>query len=256
LANVVKEVLHLAGIDTRIFKSHSLRGASATYAIARGANPNLVKERGLWSAAVFDKHYGRAHQGMNWEALYVTEEEVLRRRHFVESVSSQEANHSCRLMSVSEIIGQEWEDWEETLSLLHASGHLLPISGLNCRTCGIIIRSEASWKCKKCGEHVHFRCLPDKSVDCRQCSGSWGTIPPFNILQRRFAQVVYSSKYRKMQRDKLNALKEKVLNEVASSSGAVSSSSVSSAPASQSRKRPLTSGSAPPAKRQRTYDGS
>lgn len=57
----VKEVMHKAGIDTKIFGSHSVRGSAASTAKASDACLDSVLKAGDWSAlSSFSKHYCRS----------------------------------------------------------------------------------------------------------------------------------------------------------------------------------------------------
>ena len=56
-------------IDVSLFKSHSLRGASATAMLAAGVPQNVTRQRGGWvDHRAFEKHYARLHQVVDWEA--------------------------------------------------------------------------------------------------------------------------------------------------------------------------------------------
>ena len=50
------------GINTRIFKAHSIRGATATFLLSLGVEKSLVKSRGNWSSEeCMDRYYSRLH---------------------------------------------------------------------------------------------------------------------------------------------------------------------------------------------------
>jgi hypothetical protein len=56
-------------VDVSLFKSHSLRGASATAMLAAGVPQNVTRQRGGWADdRAFEKHYARLHQVVDWEA--------------------------------------------------------------------------------------------------------------------------------------------------------------------------------------------
>ena len=58
LARWTLQVLELAGIDTKVYKSHSTRGASASSAHAMGASLNAVMRNASWKdAKSFARHY-------------------------------------------------------------------------------------------------------------------------------------------------------------------------------------------------------
>ncbi|KAG1466195.1 hypothetical protein G6F56_004736 [Rhizopus delemar] len=67
IANWVKDSLTKAGVDTAIFKAHSLRSASSTKALTNGASLNTVKLHANWSlkSDTLEKYYykpGNQHE--------------------------------------------------------------------------------------------------------------------------------------------------------------------------------------------------
>jgi integrase len=70
LAKRLLSVMASVGIDTQVFKAHSLRGATATHLMARGQPKEMVQARGGWSStATLDVYYNRLHQSCDWEAM-------------------------------------------------------------------------------------------------------------------------------------------------------------------------------------------
>ena len=60
LAGWVKEALSLAGVDTEVFSSHSIRGASSSRALLHGLSVGEVLEHGSWSReSTWQKFYHR-----------------------------------------------------------------------------------------------------------------------------------------------------------------------------------------------------
>ena len=60
IANISKEGMQLAGIDTHRFKAHALQGASASSRLDRGESAEDVMAAGRWrSNAVFRRFYDR-----------------------------------------------------------------------------------------------------------------------------------------------------------------------------------------------------
>jgi site-specific recombinase XerD len=60
---IVLEIMKEAGINTSIFKSHSVRGAAATKALEKGMPLEDVLLTGRWSSvSVFKKFYARSHR--------------------------------------------------------------------------------------------------------------------------------------------------------------------------------------------------
>jgi hypothetical protein len=65
IASISKEVMGESGINTDIYKSHSIRGATATKQIDLGEDVEDVMFRGRWrSWSTFKKFYERAHKRM------------------------------------------------------------------------------------------------------------------------------------------------------------------------------------------------
>ena len=74
IAKRTLEVMGRAGIDTKIFKAHSLRGATATAMIEKRVPKDHVQARGGWrSSATLDEYYARLHQGVPWEVVLLGE---------------------------------------------------------------------------------------------------------------------------------------------------------------------------------------
>ncbi len=68
IAKRVKETMTRLGIPTDAFKSHSLRGATATHLMLNGMQPQWVQSRGGWqSPETMQVYYNRLHQQQDWE---------------------------------------------------------------------------------------------------------------------------------------------------------------------------------------------
>eukprot|EP01012_Entosiphon_sulcatum_P041474 TRINITY_DN55326_c0_g1_i1.p1 TRINITY_DN55326_c0_g1~~TRINITY_DN55326_c0_g1_i1.p1 ORF type:complete len:268 (-),score=32.90 TRINITY_DN55326_c0_g1_i1:18-821(-) len=68
LAKLALQVLCATGVDTDVFKSHSMRGAVATALMARGVDPKIVRHCSGWgSQASFQRHYAAQHQAVPYE---------------------------------------------------------------------------------------------------------------------------------------------------------------------------------------------
>ena len=79
LAKLVLIVMDGLGIDIHQYKSHSIRGASATLMLREGASPDLTRQRGGWATPQsFEKHYNRLHQTIDWESILVRSLECAR----------------------------------------------------------------------------------------------------------------------------------------------------------------------------------
>ena len=67
LANWLKEILGKAGIDTTVFKAHSVRGASSTAAADKGVHIEDILRTADWSTdSTFRKFYYRPTQASNY----------------------------------------------------------------------------------------------------------------------------------------------------------------------------------------------
>jgi hypothetical protein len=63
VANITKEFMSREGVDTDVYKSHSMRGAVASKMIDGGEDPADVMFWGRWkSNTVFQAFYNRAHK--------------------------------------------------------------------------------------------------------------------------------------------------------------------------------------------------
>jgi hypothetical protein len=69
IASDLKAVLAAAGVDTDVFKAHSIRAAAASKAIDQGASVDDVMKRGRWSSKeVFTRFYDRSRMTDNFTA--------------------------------------------------------------------------------------------------------------------------------------------------------------------------------------------
>ena len=63
-------IMSQVGIDTEIFKAHSLRGATATQLAQQGVPLPWIQGSGGWtSMETLQKHYNALHQAQNWQEL-------------------------------------------------------------------------------------------------------------------------------------------------------------------------------------------
>ena len=70
LAKRALRVMKNMGIDTEVYKAHSLRGATATHMLAQGVPIEQVQSRGHWSSQkTLGMYYNRLHLQLNWEDL-------------------------------------------------------------------------------------------------------------------------------------------------------------------------------------------
>ena len=147
-----------AGVDTSIFKAHSLRGATATHLMAAGTPQHLVQARGHWSStATLDIYYNRLHQQTDWEA------------HLLGGHALARQAAACAVLPLSVPLANPTEEGESRGSkgestaqeaALIAHGVLRPLyDSTECPACGHMMQLEAAYKCSKCQKIYHVRCM-------------------------------------------------------------------------------------------------
>ena len=73
LARWIRQVMHDAGIDIKSFGAHSVRGASASFALRQNASIDSLLRAGDWSSlSTFNKHYNRVHKSLPTNELSTT----------------------------------------------------------------------------------------------------------------------------------------------------------------------------------------
>ena len=165
-------VMGTLGVDTTIFKAHSLRGAAATFFMKAGVPKELVQARGGWSSQeTLMQYYSRAHQSFNWDACLGLS--------FASTASGDSATPGDLAgTSTDFVLGQGCSS--EGLSPdpdvrkggginrtratlpqdLSALGVLQPMGNYpSCARCRGLIRSEAGYLCQGCDRPFHVRCL-------------------------------------------------------------------------------------------------
>ena len=146
------------GINTRVFKAHSLRGATATHLLRQGVPHSLVQARGAWSSSkILDMYYNRLHQANDWEALL--QGEHVSGRH---PTACAVLPPSVSLNGPDEGRGSGETQGESTAQVvaLTALGVIRPLYGVrSCPTCGLPTDSEASYVCQSCQSLYHVRCM-------------------------------------------------------------------------------------------------
>ena len=132
IAKRTLNIMEAQGIDTEIFKAHSMRGATATHLMKSGTSQDLVQTRGGWSSsATLDQYNNRMHQLEDWE----------------------QRGGGCTAQA----------------NELDAHGLINPLcSKEKCPSCNCEMKNEASYKCQKCGEKSHVRCMSTQGVINRQ----------------------------------------------------------------------------------------
>jgi len=162
IAKRLLNVMTAAGIDTHIFKAHSLRGATATHLLARGVPAHMVQARGQWgSAKTMDDYYNRLHQTKDWQKLLLGEHDACRH-----SAACAVLDPSASQANPTEE-GGSWEAQGRAhaqAAALSARGVLRPLyDAAECPSCGYGVQSEAAYACTACGKRYHVRCLGTKA---------------------------------------------------------------------------------------------
>ena len=158
LAKRLLDVMQSVGIDTEIFKSHSLRGATATHLLKEGVPHHLVQSRGAWtSSATLDVYYNRLHQTKDWERLLEGEHDVVRH-----SADRAVLPSSASLSEPDEGRGNREDKRASTARAaeLDALGVRRPLyDSRRCTSCSLPMTGEAAYRCQKCRCMHHVRCM-------------------------------------------------------------------------------------------------
>ena len=157
---IAKKVLHLmgkAGVDTNIFKAHSLRAATATHLLREGVPKDLIQGRGRWSTQLtLDKYYLALHNQCNWA-------EVLQGGAVVGRQAGTCAVHSTTSPHPEADEGRRTGGDEECtaqVAALHALSILRPLhDDRRCPACDLTMVAEAVHRCSKCQSVYHVRCM-------------------------------------------------------------------------------------------------
>ena len=164
LAKFSVQVMETCGVDTTVFKAHSIRGASATYLLYLGVPKSLIQAHGFWSSSqTLDDYYARLHMLLDWDDL-------LAGNPMPQGMTdSSKANSlaagfpvplSNALEATTEAVRGVDEAQESQLSELRALGLLRPLYAAPvCPRCRAAIKSEAAYVCSRCSDLFHVRCL-------------------------------------------------------------------------------------------------
>ena len=158
IAKRLLPLMEMAGVDTDIFKSHSLRGATATHLLKTGVPHHLVQSRGAWtSSATLDTYYNRLHQSANWERLLEGEDAAVRHsaeRAVLPSSASQSEPDEGRGS------GEDKRASTARAAELDALGIRRPLyDQRTCMSCSLTMNNEAAYRCQRCKNMHHVRCM-------------------------------------------------------------------------------------------------
>ena len=144
------------GINTQVFKAHSLRGATATHLMRVGAPRHEVQARGGWSSSqTLDTYYLRLHQEQNWERRL--QGEIARAGLVCRSAAPTTVPE---LEPTQEGEGEGTEEGAAQDTQLAALGLLRPLYDQRvCHECRGTFHHESTFRCTRCARIVHVRCL-------------------------------------------------------------------------------------------------
>ena len=176
IANLVLEVMRQCGLDTTVFKAHSIRGAVATTLLSKGVAPSLVQQRGGWArSCTLDEFYNRLHHQKNWESLLLSQESAgTPGEHAGVQASASSAAAGPKVPGASSTQEEESPGTEgrpdALLGDLAARGVLRDAtSHSECPCCSFPMRHEAAYACTECNKVSHVRCLataPQSTAAC------------------------------------------------------------------------------------------
>ena len=207
VAKAALKVMESCGIDTTVFKAHSVRGAAATAFLASGIDQALTRQRGGWSdTKAFEAHYARLHQLIRWDDCFSAEPVRLTAPQPPfqgpggvcspsvgagksclsepkgQTASSPSASAAKAKSSVPEPTkeGEGKEDEQkaaEALGLLNVRQLVRPLGGgRECPACSARLLYEAAYVCSRCQLLVHVRCLQVENLFPPNASSQMGPI--------------------------------------------------------------------------------
>ena len=166
-------------IDTQIFKSHSIRGATATHLAKQGVPLPWIQNRGGWqSPETLQKHYNALHQGQDWAKILTTGASSSNSGETVEQATTS-CFSACVTLSSAEPRneGESKESEhkaEKQIVDLTARGLLRYIHSTTvCPTCQCKIEKEAAYNCSECQNQYHVRCLSTTSYPIQAQNPIW-----------------------------------------------------------------------------------
>ena len=157
-------VLKRVGVDINVFKSHSLRGATATHLAAMGVPLPWIQGRGGWSSSVtMQQHYDRLHQQQNWQQMLTGAPalgETAQERHSADCVVAVSSTSSLAIPTEEGRSGEDEKHGTTQATELTARGVLRYLhAGLSCPACECPVKWEAAYRCTRCQVLHHVPCL-------------------------------------------------------------------------------------------------
>ena len=169
------------GLDTEVFKAHSVRGAAATYLLQLGVPQTLVQAHGFWSSTqTLDKYHPRLHMVLNWDDMLQgkpapdlgqppTHQGTLPTSagNLVPAVVPSPSSGS--LEATTEAGKGTDKGTAQQLEQLTALGIVRELhASASCPRCNTPIKREAAHVCATCVKLFHVRCLRKKRDESRK----------------------------------------------------------------------------------------
>ena len=165
--------MEAVGVNTHIFKAHSIRGATTTFLLSLGVDRRLVQARGQWSSEqCMGRYYSRLHNLIRWDqVLHASVVPGLRN---VVGQRGQPLDEACPLGAAlgpevacqpqpraepdGRVEGNEAQAaHQEELSALWLCHDLFDTP--KCACCKVHIKCESGYRCVCCLKGFHVRCL-------------------------------------------------------------------------------------------------
>ena len=170
LTKKVLEQIWKLGNDITVWKAHSLRGATATHLLAQGCPQTLVQARGHWSnQGTLERYYNRLHQQQDWETLLVQKKHPSAFYHFMGGPAGGRQTGLSAVLPLPPSLPETTEEVDRGegkgastahKSVLNAHGVLRPLyDTMACPTCSDRMNHEAAYRCQKCRNIFHTRCM-------------------------------------------------------------------------------------------------
>eukprot|EP01012_Entosiphon_sulcatum_P005981 TRINITY_DN1278_c0_g1_i13.p1 TRINITY_DN1278_c0_g1~~TRINITY_DN1278_c0_g1_i13.p1 ORF type:complete len:394 (-),score=24.60 TRINITY_DN1278_c0_g1_i13:219-1400(-) len=178
IANLTKRFLSDCGVDTTLFKSHSLRGAAATSLLAAGLPSEVVQQRGGWiSADAFLEHYARLHQLIDYEAAYEhSAPPLVQQKKLTNDIAGDFATKKnvAKARSFSDEAVERFFEEKNPSDVFRSEGARTDsesesdpplVSKQHCPACDRVMEWEPQERCPKCRKFVHVACF-DHHLPC------------------------------------------------------------------------------------------
>ena len=170
-------VMEAVGVNTHVFKSHSIRGATTTFLFSLGVDKQLVQARVQWSSEIcMGRYYSLLHSHIPWDQVLHTH--IIPGLQSVVGQRGQPLDEACPLGAA---LGPEvpWKPQPRAEPTGRGEGnetqaaHQEELSALwlchsifdtpSCARCKVRIGREAGYRCIGCSNEFHVRRPPEVS---------------------------------------------------------------------------------------------